>query len=70
MATGVEQALGERIRQARDRAVLTQPELAEKLGISWRSLQDYELGNATPRAKRRRAILAWLEEQEHDRVAA
>ena len=63
-----ERGLGERLLVERTRLVLTQEELAVELGIPYRSLQDYETGKATPRAPRRRAILAWLEE--HERTAA
>lgn len=52
--------LGRRIREERERRVLTQEEAARELGINARSLQAYEAGKALPRQARRRAILAWL----------
>lgn len=55
--------LGSRLREAREAANLTQDELAERLGMSRRSLQDCELGLAWPRSKRRRRIIAFIEEQ-------
>jgi len=57
----VSQTLGQQLKEARERQVLTQEELARKLRIPVRSLQDYEADAATPRPARRRAILAWLE---------
>ena len=54
--------LASRIRQARDAAVLTQQELAGHLGVSERTLQNWEAGTV-PRAKQRRRVLAWLEER-------
>jgi cytoskeletal protein RodZ len=57
----VKQTFGQRIKEARERQVLTQDELARKLRIPVRSLQAYEADAATPRPARRRAILAWLE---------
>jgi transcriptional regulator with XRE-family HTH domain len=54
--------LGKQLREARERHVLTQDELAEQLGIPVRSLQDYEAERAVPRPTRRRKILAWLEQ--------
>jgi transcriptional regulator with XRE-family HTH domain len=40
--------LGERIRRARRETGLTQRELAEQLGITTRSLQNYEAGTIVP----------------------
>jgi transcriptional regulator with XRE-family HTH domain len=40
--------LGERIRRARQERGLTQRELAEQLGITARSLQNYEAGTIVP----------------------
>lgn len=51
--------LGQALREYRARHVLTQAELARKLRIPLRSLQDYEAG-AMPRQARRRKILAFL----------
>lgn len=60
----MEKSLGERIRETRERRILTQEEVAAELGIHPRSLQAYEADQATPRQARRRAILAWLAEHE------
>jgi len=40
--------LAERLIEAREELGLTQRELAEKLGIGWRSVQEYEQGRAVP----------------------
>lgn len=56
--------LGDRIREVRERRILTQEEAAAELGIAPRSLQAYEAGTATPRPARRRQLLAWLDEHE------
>jgi transcriptional regulator with XRE-family HTH domain len=61
--------LGRRIRETRERRMLTQKEAAEELGIHVRSVQDYETGRAVPRPARSRAILAWLAKHE-SKVAA
>lgn len=62
--------LGDRIRETRERRIITQEEAAAELGIPTRSLQAYEAGKATPRAARRRELLAWLEQHEAAAVAA
>lgn len=56
--------LGTRIKEARERRILTQAEAAAELGIHVRSIQDYEAGKAKPRQALRRRILAWLAENE------
>ena len=60
--------LGDRIREVRERRVLTQEEAATELGFPTRSLQAYEAKKATPRQARRRRILDWL--SRHEEVAA
>jgi transcriptional regulator with XRE-family HTH domain len=45
------QGLAERLREARHRLGLTQAELAERLGIKYRTLQDGERGLSLPGAK-------------------
>lgn len=40
--------IGTRIAQARKEAGMTQPELAEVLNVSHRSVQDYEAGKTVP----------------------
>lgn len=56
--------LGDRLRAGRTRANLSQAELAEQLGCSVRSIQDYEAGLSFPRPWMRRRILAFLREVE------
>jgi transcriptional regulator with XRE-family HTH domain len=53
---------GERVREARERRLLTQEEAAAQIGVAPRTLQNWEAGAVTPRVKHQRAILAWLEE--------
>jgi DNA-binding transcriptional regulator YiaG len=61
-------ALAGRIRKARDAAVLTQVELAERLGVSQRTLQGWEAGMSFPQPRHRRLLLAFI--AEHEEVAA
>lgn len=42
---------GERIRELRTSKKLTQPELAKELGISLRTMKNYELGESLPRTR-------------------
>lgn len=42
---------GTEIRRARERAGLTQEELAEKVGVSLRTVGNWERGTSVPRAK-------------------
>lgn len=44
-------ALGERLAIVRASAGLSQKEMGEKLAISWRSYQNYELGSRDPSAE-------------------
>jgi DNA-binding transcriptional regulator YiaG len=53
--------LAEEIRAARAAADLTQAELAKRLGVSTRSLQEWEAGRSLPRAEHRRTIARFLE---------
>lgn len=49
-------SLAKRIRSARDEATMTQAEFAARLGVSVRTLQNWEAGVSFPRAKHRRAL--------------
>lgn len=51
----------EEIREAREAADLTQLELADRLGVSARTVQYWEAGKV-PKAKHRRLVKAWLAE--------
>jgi putative transcriptional regulator len=53
--------LAAEIREARDRANLTQVELALRLGVSPRTIQNWETSERNPRARHRRAINEFLE---------
>jgi transcriptional regulator with XRE-family HTH domain len=55
---------GERIRLAREAASITQVELAAQLGVSPRTVQNWETSDRMPQPKHRRAIAAFLEEVE------
>lgn len=58
-----------RLKAARERANLTQQELADLLGFSPRSVQNWESAcGSFPRPSQRRAILAFI--AEHEEVAA
>ena len=56
--------LAARLRTQRERADLTQAELADVLGVSFQALGAWERGDVYPRAKHRRLVKAWLEQQE------
>jgi transcriptional regulator with XRE-family HTH domain len=60
--TDIQEELAGRLRRSREEGCLTQLELARRLRVPVRSLQDYEAGKALPRAARRRRILAFLNE--------
>lgn len=55
------QTLAKRIRDKRDRANLTQKELADELGVSIRTLQGWEAGTVVPRARHRRVLSEFLD---------
>lgn len=55
--------LGALIKEARDRRDLTQAELAAELGVSVRTLQNWE-GGKTPRAEQRRHLRRWLSDSD------
>lgn len=54
--------LAEEIREAREEAHLSQVELARQLGVSPRTVQNWEAGK-TPQPKHRRAVEAFLGER-------
>jgi transcriptional regulator with XRE-family HTH domain len=54
----------ERLREARESANLTQVELAARLGVSPRTVQNWETGDRVPQAKHRRAIQDFLDSLE------
>ena len=54
-------AIGERIRQARKRAGLTQKQLGEISGTSETTVKQYELGKRQPRIEQLQAIATALE---------
>lgn len=62
-ASDIQPKLAERIVEARQMAVLSQAELAERLAVSPRTVQNWEAG-MTPRPKHRRVLLAFLAETE------
>lgn len=57
------EGLAEQIREARERANLTQVELAARLGVSPRTVQHWEAngGSQLPRASHRRALAEFLQ---------
>jgi phage repressor protein C with HTH and peptisase S24 domain len=52
--------VGERIKQARERAAMTQSDLARAVGVRPQSVQQWERGETDPRGKRMDAIAAAL----------
>ena len=56
---------GEELRTERDRRHLTQRELAAELGVSYRTVQQWEAnGVVAPQPRHRRALIAWLNAEE------
>jgi DNA-binding transcriptional regulator YiaG len=55
--------IGGEVKASRERRLLTQDEVAAELGVSLRTIQNWEAGMA-PLFRHQRAILAWLEERE------
>lgn len=53
-------SFGQVVRAERDRRHLSQKEAAEEIGVSMRTLQEWEIADAVPQPKHRRAIIAWL----------
>lgn len=56
----------EKLKQARIQAGLTQTELAEKLGVTGRTLQNYESGNIYPKKREMYERLAILFQTDMD----
>lgn len=52
-------SFGDELREARDAYALTQQEIADRIGVSTRTVQYWEAGNS-PRPKHRRAIVEFL----------
>lgn len=63
------QLFSERLRLRRTRLNLTQPELAEKSGVSMRSIVAYEGGDTTPTLKQAQKLAAALLHFVIDRAA-
>jgi ribosome-binding protein aMBF1 (putative translation factor) len=55
--------LAARIRQAREASNLSQVELARKLRVSERTLQNWEAGTTFPQPSQRRKLARFLEQQ-------
>lgn len=53
--------MGERLRTIRTRRLLTQKELAAKIGVRWQTISEIESGRQTPRFSTIRALAAALE---------
>ena len=47
------------IKKIRETAMLTQPEFAEELGVSFRTIQSWEQGKCKPSLRHRRIIVAF-----------
>lgn len=55
-----DQPYGELLREARQRANLSQVELADKLGVAPRTVQYWEAGRIVPQPRHRRALVEFL----------
>lgn len=53
--------LAAELRQLRENYPMTQQELADALGVSMRTIQEWETGEVLPRPKHRRALAKFLE---------
>jgi transcriptional regulator with XRE-family HTH domain len=53
--------MGERLRVLRTRRLLTQKELAAKVGVRWQTISEIESGRQAPRFSTIRALAAALE---------
>ena len=51
----------ERLKAIRTRRLLTQKELAEKIGVSWQTVSEWESGRQQPRMVHLRALCAVLD---------
>jgi transcriptional regulator with XRE-family HTH domain len=66
----VKYVLGPELKEIRERLNLTQKEAAEEAGVAYRTWQLWESDTEVmPRAKQRRALVAWLQSKETE-VAA
>jgi excisionase family DNA binding protein len=54
--------LGQKLKSVRIKLGLSQPELADILGVSSAAVSRWEHGNRSPRAKHSQQILRWLEQ--------
>lgn len=61
--TDLNDDLGKRIRERRDGLQLTQREAAKRLGVSERTLQNWEAGAAFPRRRHLRALDRFLADE-------
>lgn len=52
--------IGQRIREAREASGFTQVELAEKVGVAFQSIQQWESGRTTPRTPKMRKLATVL----------
>jgi len=57
---GGHESLAQRLRDARDAVALSQAELAQRFGVSARTLQYWEAGKV-PHPKKRREVLEFLD---------
>lgn len=53
-------SFGRAVRTERDRRNLSQKEAALELGVSERTLQDWEAKDVVPQPRHRRAIIEWV----------
>lgn len=51
----------ERLKAIRTRRLLTQKELAEKIGVSWQTVSEWESGRQQPRMQHLRKLCTVLE---------
>lgn len=67
--SALNETLAAELLRARLCIPMTQRELAEELGVSIRTIQEWEYGRSLPRPKHRRALAKWLEAHENGKAA-
>lgn len=51
---------GQRLRRAREARGLSQEAAAEEIGVAWRTVASWELGEKEPRGPARKWVLGWI----------
>lgn len=68
-APDIHTTLARRLVRARLKAILSQAEVAEQLGVSVRTVQNWEAGLTPKNAAKHRALMAFISEIENGQAA-